>query len=175
MSNIVVPDDVQDGGMNVFKRGKKPAILFLEGENGYKELEDKYPYVAFDKNGWKMRVFFQSSTQYNQFMNTLKEESLSINNFFEDEKRLGLLLGYPESAVETFLEDNPIAYGVIYHGLVFSTTPELVEENIKWLTNMYPVPSAYQTGVFVENEDGSKFVEIIGNDFSVLKDLEKSE
>ncbi|MDX8364558.1 hypothetical protein [Cytobacillus sp. IB215665] len=50
---------------------------------------------------------------------------------------------------------------------MISTFLAMVAENIVWLNNRYE----FQTGIFVENEDGSKGLENKNNDFDVLQDL----
>lgn len=170
MRKLTLPDKMQDAGVNMFKHSKKTVILLIKGEPYYEKLEEDYPFYEFERGRFTFRFYFQSETIKDKYMS---DYNGSLKDIIEDGKELGNVLGYPPTAIEAFVvdEDGNNLCGIVYHGMVFSTKFELVEENIKWLNKRYPVSEKYQTGVFVENTDGSKYVEIKNNNFEILDNL----
>lgn len=174
MYTKTLPDQKQDSGYMLFTKSTKPAILFIEGEKPYYHLGNKYPFIEVNKNGWNIRIFFQNEELHKNFLNQLQTSKTSMEDFIRDDEKLGLLLGYPLEAVKQFAdENNELFYGIVYHGMPISVTPEIVKETIVWLKDKYKTTPEMKTGIYVENEDGSKWVEIINDDFSVLEELKK--
>jgi hypothetical protein len=135
--------DLGPSVLKFFIDGYKPAVAFLNAsqQEGISYLR-KVPY-PYTKIIHANTIFFQTHEKMKTFENAVLE-GRKKNKHFDHYILLGEALGLPESAVKMARTPGRILNFVInFFGFAFSTTEELVTENLKWLKETYRVPHNY--------------------------------
>jgi hypothetical protein len=134
--------DAKPSVIRFFLDGYKPAISFQNGsqQDGIHFLKKKgYPYTKVIQNN---TIFFQNPEKMKEFEVKI-QEGRKKNKRFDDFPILGEALGIPPSAIEANMASLEANFAINYFGLMFMTTFDLVNENLKWLKKNYPVPRNY--------------------------------
>lgn len=111
--------------LKIFLCGVKPAIaLNKEFEsNTIKRLQNTYPYYEIGN----LVIFFQEESKRDEF----------IAKGGRGHALVGEYLGYPPSAIKSFLSKPPLEQKVRvdYHGIVFMTDKASLADDLEWLNN----------------------------------------
>jgi hypothetical protein len=138
-----------------FLKFKNKRALFCDRHYIYiNELLNDYPYIDFDiaeLNRGNI-IIFKTQQLKDNFLNKynliLKNEKENGGlNFPERHMLVGAYLGFPPKAVEYFAFEKykmngfrPVNIPISYYGLYFSSFPETIEDDKKWLENTYGKP-----------------------------------
>lgn len=130
--------------------GQKPAI-FIEDYMSFNEAVKRDFFIQKVKGGWGS-THYVISNQKDKFEKFIKEgleyiEGEEIPEF--KHKEMGIVLGYPPLAAESFDEKDMNTWTMIrFHGMNFGVQEKDVAECIEWLRRTYSIPEEYQTESF---------------------------
>ncbi|RAL25705.1 hypothetical protein [Thermoflavimicrobium daqui] len=162
-----------------FLMGIKPALLTTERNERFNELLN-YPSftdfspVRFDyerKMHFKGWMFFQTNQQRLEVLKQIKEQGIISIKSLEARRLMGLILGYPPKAVDSFIrrlklkkenleehkeKESRVAI-MEYCGCGFVCYIEDILECSKWLWQRYPYPELDQLMIKHEEEFNIRF------------------
>ncbi|PGK52027.1 hypothetical protein CN918_30010 [Priestia megaterium] len=127
----------------------KPALYVYPRDKGYYELKKQgYPFIQIRGNS---RVFVQTKKEKTTIEKKIRREDETGIPYYPNE--LGIILGYPEVAVQDFTTRKPRMpqdkrVAITYHGITFVVHEDNAYEALKDIKNRIPVPKFLNTRIY---------------------------
>ena len=133
----------------LFVHHLKPALYVYPRDKGYYELKKQgFPFIQLRNNS---RVFVQTEKQKASVEKKIRREDETRTPYYSD--KLGVILGYPEVAVQDFINRSPRMpqdkrVFIKYHGITFVVHEDNIYKALKDIKNRIPIPPFFNSYVY---------------------------
>jgi len=133
----------------LFVHQLKPALYVYPRDKGYYELKKQgFPFIQLCDNS---RVFVQTEKQKASIEKKIRREDETGIPYYPD--KLGIILGYPEVAVQDFTNRRPRMpqnkrVAITYHGITFVVHEDNAYEALKDIKSRIPIPKFFNSRMY---------------------------